>query len=149
MDEEQNIQQNTELEEAKKQAEEYLNNWKRERADFINYKKDEDQRRNRALEFGKRVVIEDILDINDGLEKVISDGDPNDDYIVAVKTIKGQLERLFRTYQVEKIKTSTEFDPNIHEAVEMETGGEKMQEIRAGYTMNGEVIRPARVKIVK
>ena len=34
----------TKLDEATKKSEEYLNNWKRERADFINYKKDELER---------------------------------------------------------------------------------------------------------
>ena len=33
-----------ELEDAKAKCEEYLNGWKRERADFLNYKKDEMER---------------------------------------------------------------------------------------------------------
>ena len=32
------------LDEAKAKSEEYLNGWKRERADFLNYKKDEMER---------------------------------------------------------------------------------------------------------
>ncbi|HXK40633.1 MAG TPA: nucleotide exchange factor GrpE, partial [Candidatus Paceibacterota bacterium] len=40
------------------------------------------------------------------------------------------------------------FDPLLHEAVEG-AEGDKLEEVRAGYTMHGQVIRPARVKIVK
>ena len=52
-----------EQEECKKKAEEYLNNWKRERADFVNYKTDENQRLNRRGEVAKMKVIEDFLEI--------------------------------------------------------------------------------------
>jgi molecular chaperone GrpE len=43
------------------------------------------------------------------------------------------------------------FDPNIMEAVEAEEGeeGKVISEIRAGYTINGEVLRPAQVKVGK
>ena len=34
-------------------------------------------------------------------------------------------------------------------SVETEQGGEKMVEVRAGYTMHGKVVRPARVKLIK
>lgn len=152
MDHEQNkenMNNQGELKKCQQEKEEYLNNWKRERADFVNYKKDEDKRIDRAREFGKRVVLEDILDVRDGLEKVSDSGDPNDDYIIGIKTILGQLDRLFKMYKVEKIKVGKDFDPTMHEAIEMEPEGEKIIEVRTGYTMNGDLIRPAKVKIIK
>ena len=57
-----------EREEVKKQAEEYLNNWKRERADFINYKKDESKRMEEFLKFSTEGIIMELIDVIDGIE---------------------------------------------------------------------------------
>ena len=57
-----------ELEESKKQAEEYLNNWKRERADFVNYKKDETKRVEEFLKFSTEGIILDLIDVIDAIE---------------------------------------------------------------------------------
>ncbi len=53
---------------------------------------------------------------------------------------------------VKKIKTeNADFDPNLMEAVTTATGeeGKVVEEIKAGYTLNGEVIRPAQVIVGK
>ena len=49
------------LAECQKQAEEYLNNWKRERADFINYKKDEAKRLEEFVKFGNEGLFWKLL----------------------------------------------------------------------------------------
>src|SRR3990167_9193126 len=49
-------------------AEEYLNNWKRERADFLNYKKDEARRIEEFAKFANEAVILEVLEIVDDLE---------------------------------------------------------------------------------
>ncbi|HVZ11223.1 MAG TPA: nucleotide exchange factor GrpE [Candidatus Paceibacterota bacterium] len=126
-------------------AQEYLDNWKRERADFLNYKKDEARRMGEMLKYANEDVILEVLEILDDLE-------------LAAKELKGvgleQIIRkftdLFKKYGVERIEVDGKtFNPEIHEAIETEPGGEKIAEIRAGYTLNGKVIRPARVKITK
>lgn len=57
-----------------------------------------------------------------------------------------------RAEGVERIKTEGEqFDPALMEAVEVASGeeGKVLAEIRAGYTINGEVLRAAQVKVGK
>ncbi len=126
-------------------AQEYLDNWKRERADFLNYKKDEARRMGEMLKYANEDVILEVLEILDDLE-------------LAVKELKGvgleqivkKFTDLFKKYGVERIEVAgAAFNPEIHEAIETEPGGEKIVEVRAGYTLNGKVIRPARVKITK
>lgn len=136
---------NAELDICKKQAEEYLNNWKRERADFINYKKDEAKRMSEFVTFANEALILELIDLLDDLylaaKQVRNDG--------LDQTVK-KLEEWLKKYEVERIKVDGEkFDPLRHEAVESSQDGDKTEEIRAGYTMHGKVIRPARVKIVK
>jgi len=135
------------LEEAEKKAEEYLNNWKQERADFINYKKDEVKRLEEFVKFGNEVIIMEILDIVDDLEIAVKhSGNGKNELEPIMKKISDWLKK----YGVEKIKVEGEkFNPELHEAVEgSATDGEKVEEMRTGYTLHGRVIRPTRVKII-
>ena len=45
------------LEECQKKAEEYLNGWKRERADFLNYKKEEMERIGQLVKYANEEII--------------------------------------------------------------------------------------------
>lgn len=140
-----NEPETNELEKCRKQAEEYLNNWKRERADFINYKKDEGKRLEEFVKFANESLILEWLDIVDDLELAAKhEANPE-----SIKRIIKKTDELLKKYGVERIKTGREFDPNLHEAVSTEEGGDKIEELRAGYTMRGKVIRPARVKIIQ
>ncbi len=144
-EEKQQTTEPSELEVCKKQAEEYLNNWKRERADFINYKKDEAKRLEEIIKFGNEVLLLEIIQIADDLEAGAKHQPENE----GIAQISRKLHDLMAKYGVERIKVEgKKFNPAEHEAVE---GGEgdKLKEIRAGYALYGKVIRPARVKIIK
>jgi hypothetical protein len=54
----------TELEEAKKQAEEYLNGWKRVKADYINREKEIAKKREEWAKFANQSLILEILRSN-------------------------------------------------------------------------------------
>lgn len=140
---EENQPPNNELEKCKNQAEEYLNNWKRERADLINYKKDETKRMEEFLKFSNEGFVLEILDVLDNLEMASRDINNS-----GLDQVLNKFHGLLKRYDVEKIKAEGDFDPLLHEAVEG-TEGNNIQEIWAGYTMHGKVIRPTRVKIVK
>lgn len=136
----------------KQKAEEYLNNWKRERADFINYKKDEGKRVEEFVKFANEDLILEVTEIVDDLDLAVKELKN-----AGLEQIIQKFTELFKKYGVERIEigdpsTSSgqvKFDPALHEAVETEPGGEKIVEVRAGYTMHGKVIRPARIKIIK
>ncbi len=140
-----NDEQISELEVCRKQGEEYLNNWKRERADFINYKKDEAKRMEAFVGFANENLILEFLDIIDNLDLA----EKHEVSVDSIKQIIKKTEGVLKKYDVERIKTDGQFNPELHEAISTENGGEKIEEVRAGYTMRGKVIRPVRVKIVK
>lgn len=126
-------------------TEEYLNNWKRERADFLNYKKDEARRIEEFARFANEDVILESMEIVDDLELAVQEYKD-----IGLEQIIKKFKDLFKKYGVEEIEVKKgKFNPELHEAVETEAGGEKMIQIRTGYTMHGKVIRPARVKIIK
>ena len=163
-----------ELEVCQKQKEEYLAGWQRERADFINYKKEELEKLERLLRFGKENLIAKILPILDDFElaeKNISnknENDANGSTTLTISTeqsrsanlkgflqIKKKLEEFLKKEGVEELEVlGKKFDPYVSEAIEeienkeMESGT-VIEVIKKGYKLNEKVIRPAKVKIVK
>ena len=133
----------SELEKLKQQAEEYLSNWKRERADFVNYKKAETKRLEEFVKFANVGLILEAIEILDDLE--ITSRHSQDEELSRVLK---KFQELLAKYGVERIKTDEKFDPALHEAIE-NGEGDNIEEIRAGYTLNEKVIRPTRVKLVK
>ena len=144
---------NVELNLCKKQAEEYLNNWKRERADFMNYKKDEAKRMSEFVKFANEPLILEIIESLDDLELAQEDI-KNDGLSGVIKKFKNVLKK----YGVEEIEIEgKQFDPNLHEQVFADSGESlqqgaysmgNMQKVRSGYTMNGRVMRVARVRML-
>ncbi len=135
-----------ELEVCQKQAEEYLNNWKQERADFINYKKDEAKRLEEFVKFANEGLILEVIEILDDLEIALKHGNGDSN---GLRQIMKKFTDWLKKYGVETIKvTGEKFNPLLHEAIETEKEGDSIEEIRAGYTMHGKVIRPARVKLI-
>lgn len=137
-----NQQIDHELEKCHRERDEYLNNWKRERADFVNYKKDEAGRMEEFAKFSAEAMILEVVEISDDLERAA--GEVKND---GLNQVLKKIQDLFKKYGVERIVVGDRFDPLLHEAV---SGGEgeKLEEVRAGYTLHGKVIRPARVKII-
>ena len=66
---------------------------------------------------------------------------------------KNKILEFLKGYGVEELEFSKEFDPNIHEAVEVvesaKDSGMIVEVIQPGYTLNNKIIRPAKVKIAK
>lgn len=145
-----------ELEEAKKKAEEYLNSWKTERADFINYKNSESKRVEEIVKYSSEGLMIEVLDAMDGLDMALKNTPESvkkdsGDWLVGLKSVSKNLLTLFERYGIQKIKVEGEkFDPIIHEVIHVQDeGGNNIEEIRPGYKMYDRVIRPARIKIVK
>ena len=164
MIEENKEKETIELEKCQKDRDEYLNNWKRERADLLNYKKDETKRLENALEFSKIIIFEDFIGVKDELELALRRtsteasrpnvwGEPEEHELdtgwrKGIEMTLKKFEDILKRYEVERISVEGAFDPLLHEAVEG-AEGDRLEEIRAGYTMRGRVIRPARIKIIK
>lgn len=148
----------TKLEECAKERDEYLNGWKRAKADFINYKSEESDRIARAVEYREEEIISEIIMIADSFSDA-ERGIPKDqieenDAIKGLLRIKDNLYGLIKKMGLEEIGSSgLQFDPNFHEAVELvEADGESgtiIEEVSKGYKRDGRVIRPVRVKVIK
>jgi molecular chaperone GrpE len=133
-----------ELEDAKAKCEEYLNGWKRERADFINYKKNEVEKMGELVKYANEDLILKIIPILDNL--YLAANHIKDE---GLTQIKKQLEDFLKKEGIEAIETvGKKFDPNTMEAVEGD-GDTVAEETQRGYVMSGKIIRVAKVKISK
>lgn len=145
-----------EIENLKKQSGEYLDGWKRAKADYLNLKKEMELQNKEIKDWLLKIMLLPVLTIVDNLEKAFSkvpDDLKNDQWVKGIEGIKKQLDDYIKSQGVEPIIASGEkFDPMKHEAVESVDGGESgkvAEELSKGYLINGEVLRPAKVKVYK
>ncbi len=148
----------TKITECEKQKEEYLNGWKRERADFLNYKKEEMERISALMKYANEEIVLKLLPILDNFllaEKSIPDQTAQDSNVKGLLLINLQLKDFLKGQGIEEIKAVGEkFDPNFHEVVQevQQDGSEPgivTEEVQKGYLMQGKVLRVAKVKISK
>lgn len=147
----------SDLEQFKKQAEEYLGGWKRAKADLINYKKDEFQRLEEVAKFAGEDLIRELITILDSFDLSIVAMEKTQDGKVekGVYLIRLQLEDLLKKRGLERIKAKVgdAFNPALHEAIgTMASEGPEgtiAEEVERGYALHGKVLRPARVKVSK
>ena len=138
-----------------------LSGWQRAQADFINYRRrQEEQMSEWASMFGEG-LLKDILPVLDtyrarkiymqaGEEAGLGKNNESDGSDVIIN----QLVSILKKHGLEEIKTVGEkFNPEFHNAVEqvIKEGLEGViaEEIRKGYLLNGRVLRVAEVKVTK
>ena len=147
-----------ELEKYKKLKDEYLDNWKRERASFLNYKKEGSERIASLTQYINTSMILKFLPILDNFclaEKGLSEKLKKDNNINGFLQIKKQIESFLESEGVSVIKSVDEkFDPNFHEVVSVieKKGIESgiiIEEVQRGYKIKDQLLRPAKVKVIK
>lgn len=147
------------LKEAQKEKAEYLTNWQRERADFLNYKKDDDARRASYVGYAREKFSEDLLPVLDAYDMAFANKEAwekvEKNWRMGVEYIHQQLIGVLSENGIEEITPSVgdAFDANIHEPMEtIETDDASKEHtvatlMQKGYKNGTRIIRPARVKI--
>ncbi len=91
-----------------------------------------------------------LLTVADNLERALSHADENDPLYAGVRLTLDDLLGQLAKEAVEPIRAlGKPFDPNFHEAVATDGSGGAtvVRVLRTGYTLNGELLRPARVVV--
>ena len=136
-------------------AQEYLDNWKRERADFLNYKKDELRRFEEIARYGSEELMEELIRVVDSFDLGIVALEKAGPVEKGIYMIRVQLEDVLKRRGLEKIsvRPGEVFDPTIHEAVgETESDhppGAIVEQIEPGYKLYDKILRVAQVKVGK
>ena len=146
------------LKQAKKEKEEYLTGWQKERADFANYKKEEDTRRANFSEAVRERILSRFLTVLDSFNLAFTNKKAWDkveeSWRKGVEYIYSQMNTVFEEYDVKPVgEVGENFDPNIHQSTGMIETKNKDEDhkvaevIQKGYKLGERVMRPARVNI--
>lgn len=143
------------LSEEKEKAEQYLANWQRTQADFLNLKRRTEQERNEVVKFSNETLITNLLQIMDDLERALQSVPKKLTgltWVDGVALIYHKFQAILESHGLSRIKALGEdFDPKLHEAVLYSEGeeGKVIEEFQKGYMLHDKVIRPSMVQVGK
>ena len=142
----------------KKEKEEYLIGWQKERADFANYRKREDDRKAMFSEAIRERILTRFLTVLDNFNMAFANKEAwekvDENWRKGVEYIYGQMNTVFEEYGVKEIGAiGVNFDTNIHQSMELVPTEKKELDhtvsnvIQKGYKLGERVIRAARVNV--
>lgn len=153
--------QKEKLDKLKAEKDEYLLNWQKERADFVNYKRDEVARLDRARAIGFEKGIMGTIKMLDTFDMAMSNKDAwnsvDANWRMGVEYIYQQGAQSLEDAGISTISPSLggPVDPMLCDAVETTTtddialDGTIANVIQKGYKSKDSIIRPARVSVYK
>ncbi len=146
------------LKKAEAEKKEYLDLSQRLRADYMNFKKEVDENRVSDRKFSTKRFIESLLPVLDAYDMAKGNKEAwekvDQNWRVGIEYIFGQFRKVLEDEGVVQFgKVGDEFDPNLHESIEMvkveneSENGKLINILQSGYKMHENILRPARVKV--
>ena len=125
-------------------------------AEFDNYRRRTRKEHALAEQNGKREVLLALLDVMDDFDRALLHvGDAPDAVADGLRLIRERFSNLLHSNGVTPFDSEGKpFDPTVHEAMTViesdgEESGTVYTEHRRGYYINGELLRPAQVAVLK
>jgi molecular chaperone GrpE len=137
--------------EYRKKADEYLANWQRTQADFMNYKRRTEQERREFLLNANAELLRKVLPILDDLERALDhapDNGQGQEWLEGTRLVEKKFRATLENVGVKPLLAlGMAFDPTIHEAIHQDKGpeGTVIGEFQKGYMLHDKLLRPARV----
>jgi len=126
-------------------------------AEFDNYRRRTRQEQSLAEQNGKREVLLALLDVMDDFDRALLHlGEAPDAMADGLRLIRQRFSDMLHSNGVTPFDSEGKpFDPTVHEAMTVidsdgeEESGTVYTEHRRGYFINGQLLRPARVAVLK
>lgn len=145
------------LEESKKKGAECYDQLLRLRADFDNFRKRTEREKAEARTWGKQEVLLQLIalvDVFDQAMRHAQDAKDMKQVIQGLEFLHKNFANFLKSEGIEPIEMIGKlFDPHLAEALEKqevedpELAGRALSEIQKGYTFQGRVLRPSRVRV--
>ena len=128
----------------------------REKAELENFKKRLTKEKDDFVQFANERLLQELIQIEDNLERALEV--PNatlESLKEGVEMIQKQFSTFLKNQKVEPIEAiGKDFDPTLHEVLNQQESEEHeentvIEEYSKGYTLNGRILRPAKVVISK
>ncbi|MEP6710339.1 MAG: nucleotide exchange factor GrpE [Candidatus Saccharibacteria bacterium] len=145
--------------ELEQQIGELTSDLQRTRADFENYRKRAEADKAATYAHGQSAAILKLLPVIDNIERAVGHTPAelkDNTWAQGIAGLVKNLEKSLESLNLKRIeaKEGTDFDPELHEAIQFDedTEGDKeviASELQAGYTLSGHPIRHAMVKVTR
>jgi molecular chaperone GrpE len=129
----------------------YLDDLRRVQAEFDNYRKRMLREQTQITQRASAKLIERLLPIMDNFESALAHGEGGS----GIELVYRELRRTLEDEGLEEIKAEgTPFDPTLHEAFQAVEDPEVQEPVvrsvlRRGYSLKGQIIRPAMVSVAR
>ncbi len=147
------------LDQTRQKAEENLEGWRRERAEFSNYRKRIEREQSQLSGNITGEVIKKYLVILDDLSRALKTRPTEGEgatWSQGIELIYRKLQNILDLEGVVRIpaESGQEFNPEIHEAISHEDSpdyksGEIIEVVQQGYKIGDRVLRPALVRVAR
>ena len=146
--------------ELEQQIGELTQDLQRQRADFENYRKRVDAEKDQAKQAGKVQAVYKLLPVIDTIDRAVANVPAElqgNSWAEGVVKLSKNLEKMTGELKLEKITIvsgETLFDPELHEAIQMDEEAAGDQEVvdtemQTGWKLEGTVIRPSMVRVTR
>ena len=147
------------LKKAVEEKQEYLTNWQKDKAEFINARRRDEESKQEFLKFAKQGVVEDMLPVLDSFDMALSTMSSTSESVSpewkkGVEGIYNQLKSILGKSEVVSFgEAGDTFDPNLHQSIGVVDSDDTSKDdtvaevLQKGYKISGKVIRPAFVKV--
>lgn|SRR5581483_5769170 len=140
---------------ARQEAADNWNKFLRERADLENVRKRQERLITDRVQHQKKALLNRLLEVMDNVERGLIYQDSMDLQALQqiLRMFYWQMNEVMRNEGLNPVPTVGEpFNPYVHEAIEAiensdQPEGTIVEEVRKGYTLGDETLRPARVKV--
>lgn len=141
-----------ELKQAQEQADKYLDMARRLQADFDNYRKRTQRENEEFKKYACASIVKDLLNVVDDLDRALASADEDTVFVQGVRGVRSNLMKVLEANGLKEIPAEGRFDPDYHEAlcaVDGDEDGMIAEVFQKGYTLNGKVVRYAKVKVTR
>lgn len=159
------IAEDTTLDPAQQEVQEYKAGWQRAQADYKNLQREVENQKKDWAAWSELRILEEFIPVYDNFKKAFAFNPPEGEAAEAQKAwgnwkkgiefIMQQFGNILKAHNIEEIKTVGElFDPALHDSIGEEDAVDVpehtiIREISAGYTMKGKVVQVAKVIVSK
>lgn len=127
-------------------------------AEMENYRKRMEREKENLLKYGNERVMSDLIQVIDNFDRMIDMLRPDEDQkiknmVTGLDMVRKQFIETLSKHGLTPVESvGKDFDPNFHEALAQEYAegkkpNEVIKEFQKGYSLNGRLVRPAKVVV--
>ncbi len=136
----------------------YLDGWQRDKAEFVNARKRDEEDKKNLIKFATSNLISELIPTLDAFDMAMANKEAwekaDKNWRTGVEYIYSQISNTLQNNGLTKIDPKGQvFDPTHHHSVaavpvtEKDLDGKVIEVVAYGYTLNGKVLREPQVKV--